>query len=108
MLYISTIAIEIICVLLIVFVHARVRFEGRWTESVATLFCQGSSRKIEDRDPLSSQASLRRVFGGWLGADFSAHEDDVGDAEADCHQAEQCCDVRPDQVEALAQLQRSR
>lgn len=39
-----------------------------------------------------------------LGADFSAHEDDIGDAEADCYQTEQGRDVRPDQVEALAEL----
>ena len=40
-----------------------------------------------------------------LRADLSAHEDDVGNAEADCHQAEQGGDVRPDQIEALTERQ---
>jgi hypothetical protein len=31
-----------------------------------------------------------------LGADLSTHEDDIGDAKTDCHQAEQGRDVRPD------------
>jgi hypothetical protein len=30
-----------------------------------------------------------------LGANFSAHEDDIGDAKADRHQAEEGCDVGP-------------
>ena len=38
------------------------------------------------------------------GADFSTHEDDIGDAEANCHQTEQGRDVRPDEVKALAEF----
>jgi hypothetical protein len=33
-----------------------------------------------------------------LGADFRTHEEDVGDPEADRHQAEQSRDVGPDKV----------
>ena len=52
----------------------------------------------------------RGWLAGWsfamLSANFRAHEKDVGDAEANGHQAEQGGNVGPDKIEALAQLQR--
>jgi hypothetical protein len=36
-----------------------------------------------------------------LSANLSAHEDDVGNAETDRHQGEQCGDMGPDQGHAL-------
>ena len=38
-----------------------------------------------------------------LGADLSAHENDVRDAEANGHQSEESGDVRPDQDQTLIQ-----
>jgi hypothetical protein len=42
-----------------------------------------------------------------LGADFRAHEKDVGDPEADSDQPEQSRDVRPDEVQTLTESKRS-
>jgi hypothetical protein len=108
MLYISTIGIEIIC-LEFVSAHAdgnrHIRFCLARVRQV-----QERQQGIEDRGPISSirypADSCRRIFLRMLSADFRAHEKNVGDAEANGHQAEQGCNVRPDQVEALAQLQR--
>ena len=42
-----------------------------------------------------------------LGPDFGAHENNIRDAKTDRDQAEEGCDMGPDQVEALAKCQRS-
>ena len=52
-------------------------------------------RKLE-RDRLTTTIKSEMAACELLGADFSAHEDDIGDAEADCYQTEQGRDVRPD------------
>jgi hypothetical protein len=41
-----------------------------------------------------------------LGANFSAHENDIRNAETNRHQSKQRRDVRPDQAEALVDRQR--
>jgi hypothetical protein len=38
-----------------------------------------------ERDRLTTTIKSEKVACELLGADFSAHEDDIGDAEADCH-----------------------
>jgi len=63
-------------------------------------FENGGRGKKSILNPLSSEieaySSPVGLFGGLLRADLGAHENNVGDTEADCHQAEQGRDVRPD------------
>src|SRR5687768_14307428 len=40
------------------------------------------------------------------GADLCAHEDDVGNAETDCDQGEDSCQMRPDENQALLERER--
>ena len=93
------------------FAHASTLDEQMGTFDSAFVKLKREEQEIEDRGPISSIRYRHGLACGWiflrmLSADFRAHEKNVGDAEANGHQAEQGCNVRPDKIEALAQLQR--
>src|SRR4029453_5107509 len=82
------------------FIYQQSRLElSRYGWSIEVLEC--------DRFDITQQELIRSEMATCelLRPDLSAHKNNIGDAEADCHQAEQGSDVRPDEVEALAKLQ---
>ena len=65
--------------------------------------CGEKSRRTEQ-----GGAGKGRQVNRPLGADFGPHENDIRNAEANRDQSEQRGHVRPNEIEALAQGQRSR
>lgn len=52
--------------------------------------------KIGESRILTPRSSILGLLAALLGSNFSAHEDDIGDAETDSYEAKQSRDVRPD------------